>query len=1085
MQTKKIKSIEVIRPGSAPDIDTDFHTEGRAKAVQHIVEKYGRENISNIITFGTFQTKNSLKSMATIYQIPATEANRITKLLPKPIDGKGCSLQDIFNPDSERYAEAEEFRRATDNDKWREVIRMAMSLVGRIKETGIHACGIIMSSKALSDTIPTQVRQNDGTLLTQWTYPQCEALGLIKMDFLGLDTLDIMQNTLSDIQVEGKEVPDLHKLVHGKMDDKKTYKLLQNAETTGIFQLGSSGMRDLLERVKPTKFEDIAAITALYRPGPMKMNSHIQYADRKNGREKIEYIDPEFAGGPVEEVLKPTYGLCVPANTPIYDGTRSQFVPIKYLNPMTSTTPSINPDSYILELKPVSKVIKTGYKDIVKITRADGHSIRVSKTHPILTDKGYVNAGELKLEDKIAINQQEYPTQSTIDLSKNNIDWLTGLYLDQNWKTYEHLPEIENYNTKSLIGIIAGVFSSHGSIDKTNGNATFRINDKKLLVTVKKILTILAFRYTISELNDETIITINKNDFLSDIAFRIPSKVRPKFPGNKHLFKPIHYNKSGVDYIEISNIENDGKEMCYDIEVKDNHNFLIDNVVVHNCIYQEQCMQLAQKAAGMSSYKADKLRKAMGKKKMKIMMGLKPEFISGVEAKGYSSAASNKLWETIKQFGQYGFNKSHSISYAINAYKTCYLKANYPVEFMSALIQQNTNETKKIMLFLQEAKRMGIKIGTANINQSQAFVAPARVKNKYDILYGFSGLKQVSGELSNAIIENRKNGKYKSVGDFIKRLSNELNAQSFKSLALSGAFDEFHVSRKALFDKTKNLLSAAQTENKSSNSLFDLIPGSNPSMIDSIDLSEPEYSYTDLIKKEAECIGIFISGSPTQNLGKLKHIYSPTSIKKIESGQISGEVNLLATFTAIDAKTRKNGSRSIAVRLDDDSGYLDLYLPNNLVKSIDKGTELIRRKILKDKGKEIKEGTSKRAIKLKELIEDDSISPVRPLTLNEPYVVTVKASINGDGDLRIFILKFKKIITAYNGSIPLSIAIPSSVDIKRVEHLFEENKGETYVRAFIQNKGWRFFKQRVKLTQDFIENLGQMINDKNILTKGV
>lgn len=809
---KEIKSLEVIRPGSAPDIDTDFHTEGREKAVQHVVDTYGRLNVSNIITFGTFKAKNSLKSMATIYQIPFAESNRVAQLIPKPIDGKECSLDDIYNPDSPRYAEAEDFRRAVDNDHWREVIKMARPLSGRIRETGIHACGIVISSNPIEDTVPTQVRQNDGTLMTQWTYPACESLGLIKMDFLGLDTLDIIDNTLKNIKVEGKKVPDMTALIRGKMDDKKTYKLLQNAETTGIFQLGSPGMRDLLERVKPTEFEDLAAVTALYRPGPMKMNSHIQYADRKNGREKISYIDNEFAGGPVEDVLKKTYGLV---------------------------------------------------------------------------------------------------------------------------------------------------------------------------------------------------------------------------------------------------------------------------------IYQESCMQLATRAAGMSSYESDKLRKAIGKKKMKIMMQLRPKFIEGIENNGYSEKAADELWDTVQQFGQYGFNKSHSVSYGINAYKTCYLKANYPAEFMSALIQQNTGDPKKIMMFLQEAKRMGLRVGPVDVNDSQAFVAPAKDKTRFDIIYGFSGIKQVSDDLSNEIIKERESGKYKSPADFVERVTKctTMNSQALKNLALSGAFDKMHVSRRAIVEKASALLTTAKSTNTQQRSLFDLIPKSNDSMMASIDLSAPEYPYNELIKLEADCIGIYVSGTPTAHLGSLAHIFSPTKIKDIQSGNATGVVNVLGSFTMMDAKTKKNGNRSVAVRIDDGSGFFDVYLPNQLVNSIDKGAEIIRRRKLEAAGKPLKMGTSKRAVKLQELIDDESVVPVSPITLNEPFIIQVKIMRKQDS-VRLLVNKFKKIATSYDGSIPFDIAIPTNVNANIVANYLNKHKGDTYVRAYIQNNGWKFFNQRVSLSQEFIEGLENIIGGKNILTKG-
>lgn len=1080
MTVKRIKSLEVIRPGSAPDIDTDFHTEGRERVVQYCSDTYGHNNVSNIITFGTFRTKNSLKSMATIYQIPFAEANRIVQLIPKPIDGKECTLDDIFNEDSPRYAEGEDFRRATDNDKWREVIKMARPLVGRIRETGLHACGIIISNRDLSDTIPTQVRQKDGVLLTQWTYPYCEALGLIKMDFLGLDTLDIMDNTLKNIEIEGKKVPDMREIVHSGMDDPKTYKLLQNSETTGIFQLGGAGVRDLLKRVKPNKFEDIAAITALYRPGPMKMNSHIEYADRKNGREKITYIDPEFANGPVEDVLKNTYGLCVPGSTLIYDATKAQFVPIKKLNPLTSTTVSINLKTNKIEIKPIMHVFRTGEKRIIKIIREDGHIIRVAETHKILTHRGYIMAKDINPSDELAVNRQEYPSLSNIDISKSHFSWLTGLYWRSGWNTNKEIQSIENFDNESLKGILAGFYSASGKINDVSNKAIINLLPETSRA-ITDIATILGIKYSLYRGFNQSVISIDLNDFMTKIAKYIPENIRPKAPKSFHPDK----HKKDIDYVGITNIDYDNKEMCYDIEVKDNHNYLIDNTIVHNCIYQEQCMQLATRAAGMSSYEADKLRKAIGKKKMKIMMQLRPKFIDGIKSRGYSEGAADKLWDTIQQFGQYGFNKSHSISYAINAYKTCYLKANYPAEFMSALIQQY-NEPDKIMTFLQEAKRMGLRVGPVDINASQAFVSPAKDKKKYDIIYGFSGIKQVSSDLSDSIIVDRKKKLYTSVADFTSRLSKQtkLNAQALKNLALAGAFDQFNVSRQAIVNKSSLLLKAAHTSNNSPTSLFDMLKGQENTLINSVDLSQPEYPYNKLIKLEADCIGIYISGSPTEHLGKLSHIYSPVKLSDILSGRTTGTFNVLGAFTNYDAKTKKNGARSVQVRIDDDSDFVDIFLPSKIVNSLDKGEEILRRKKLKSVGKEIKLGTSKRSMKVEQIMEDETINPLMPIIVNEPYCIKLKSTKGANG-LRLTIIAFNRITTAYDGSIPFEINVPSDKKIlSEIMFLFNQNKGDISVAAHVDNQ-IKLFKQKIALSQSFLESLEKIIGEDNILTKGV
>lgn len=813
--SKKIKHIKVERPGSAPDVDTDFHTEGRKKVIQYCIDKYGTDNVASIVTFSTFKAKNSFKSICTIYGVPFAQANRVTQTLPSVVDGDEMTLAEILDEDSARYEEGEDFRRATDSPEWRRLVEMAAPLSDRIRGTGVHACGLIISKDPLSDTIPTQVRQADGALVTQWTYPQCEALGLIKMDFLGLDTLDIIDNTLENIRLNNKPVPDMRELTNGKMDDPKTFELLQQGSTVGIFQLGGQGVRDLLQRVHPTDFMDIAATTALYRPGPMKMNAHNQYADRKNGREEIVYIRPEFAGTAVEEILEPTYGLIV---------------------------------------------------------------------------------------------------------------------------------------------------------------------------------------------------------------------------------------------------------------------------------YQEQCMQLATKFAKMSPYESDQLRKAIGKKKMKMMMQLRPKFIGGITEQGYAERDAEALWETIAVFGQYGFNKSHSISYAINAYKTCYLKANYPAEFMAALLQQNTGNSTKIAEFLQETTSMGLRVGPVDINASQVSISSSSESDKYDIVYGFSGVKQVNEVLSEAIVRERtKSGKYKSVSDFMKRINKheKIKSSSLKKLAESGAFDGFDVSRRAVSEKAQSLASIASKPQKQSLSLFDLTGSSDSDLIASVTLDEIEYPYNELIKKEADSLGFFVSGHPTSRAGVLAKKYDPVTIEDLLTREIRGAAKVLATFTIIEEKTRRNGAKSIAVRIDDGSNVYDAFLPKPLVKRIEKGAEMQRILKAKADGKEVQiGGNSKHAEEIIELYYDDSVIPLDPLSANEFQCITFKQMRRGDS-VRLTVLDIEKIKTAYDGSVPYEIRLPKTLDVAKLNSHLLKHAGNSYISVEHEDGTTEFMKSRVAITKEFIRGLERIIGASNIITEGI
>lgn len=308
---KKIKKISVVKAGSNPDIDSDFHTEHREEAIRYVTELYGKDNVANIITFGTLAAKSAFKSLCTIYKVPFKEANQIASLVPGPVEGQDIKLREIFDETHYRYEDGAEFRNAVSSDKWKDIIQGALDIEGKNKSTGVHACGVIISSKPLQDTIPLQVRQDDNKTITQWIYQECEDIGLIKMDFLGLDTVDLIQATVENIIKAGKTPPNMVELIHGDLNDKKIFKMFQEGTSIGVFQFGSDMVRELLQRMQPTEFNDLVACTAIARPGPMGMKSHEKYCDRKNGLEKVDYIHKDFIGSPMEKVLGPTYGLCV------------------------------------------------------------------------------------------------------------------------------------------------------------------------------------------------------------------------------------------------------------------------------------------------------------------------------------------------------------------------------------------------------------------------------------------------------------------------------------------------------------------------------------------------------------------------------------------------------------------------------------------------------------------------------------------------------------------------------------------------------------------------------------------------------
>lgn len=295
---------------SAPDIDIDFDDRRRGEMVRYATDKWGSDRVAQVITFGTIKTKAALKDSARIHygQPGFAIADRITKALPPPIMAKDIPVWGITDPEHERYKEAAEVRTLIDTDPdVRTIFQTARGLEGLIRNAGVHACAVIMSSEPLTEAIPLWRRPQDGAIITGWDYPSCEAIGLLKMDFLGLRNLTVIGDALDNIKANRGIDLDLD---HLPLEDPATYELLSRGDTLGVFQLDGGPMRDLLRRMQPTGFNDIVAVLALYRPGPMGMNAHNDYADRKNGRQPIKPIHPELEE-PLKDILSETYGLIV------------------------------------------------------------------------------------------------------------------------------------------------------------------------------------------------------------------------------------------------------------------------------------------------------------------------------------------------------------------------------------------------------------------------------------------------------------------------------------------------------------------------------------------------------------------------------------------------------------------------------------------------------------------------------------------------------------------------------------------------------------------------------------------------------
>jgi DNA polymerase-3 subunit alpha len=565
---------------SMPDIDIDFDEDGRELVLQWVVNKYGKKRVAQIITFGTMAAKMAIRDVARVQKLPLAEAMRIAKLVP---ERPGITLSKAYK----EVPELLECKKSPD-ELVRSTLQYAEVLEGSVRQTGVHACGIIIGRDNLEDHIPICINKDAELYVTQFDGKHVESVGLLKMDFLGLKTLSIIKDAIAFIK-ESKGI-DLD-LDHIPLDDKKTFELYSQGDTTALFQFESPGMKKHLRALKPNRFEDLIAMNALYRPGPIEYIP--SFINRKHGREKIEYDIPEM-----EDYLRDTYGITV---------------------------------------------------------------------------------------------------------------------------------------------------------------------------------------------------------------------------------------------------------------------------------YQEQVMLLSQKLAGFTKGQADSLRKAMGKKLKDVMDKLKAQFVEGCLKNGHDIKKVEKVWTDWEAFAQYAFNKSHSTCYAYVSYQTAYLKAHYPSEFMAAVLSRNLSDIKKITLFMDECRRMGMQVLGPNVNESNYKFT---VMHNGDVRFGLGAIKGVGeGAVAN-IIETRKAGKFVDLYDFVERVNlQSVGKKNFESLVLAGAFDNFGITERAQFfaEDSKGspfieqlLRYGAKIQQEKNNTQQTLFGG----MDSGFEIQKPElpivegWSKLETLSKEKELIGIYLSAHP-------------------------------------------------------------------------------------------------------------------------------------------------------------------------------------------------------------------------------
>jgi DNA polymerase-3 subunit alpha len=647
---------------SMPDIDIDFDERRRSEMIRYATHKYGEERVAQIITYASIKAKAAVKDSTRALGFPYALGDKITKAMPPGVMGKDIPLSGIFDPEHDRYGEAGEFRDLYEDDAdVRAVVDTARGIEGLKRQPGVHAAGVILCKEELIDILPVWRRDQDGAVITQFDMGACESLGLLKMDFLGLRNLTVLDDTLLNIKSNRGETVVLEEL---GLDDPKTYELLARGDTLGVFQLDSGPIRSLLRSMNPDSFEDISAVLALYRPGPMGVNAHTDYADYKNKRKAQVPIHPDLEK-PLAAILGDTYGLIV---------------------------------------------------------------------------------------------------------------------------------------------------------------------------------------------------------------------------------------------------------------------------------YQEQVMAIAQEVAGYTLGQADLLRRAMSKKKKEILDKEYVPFEAGMKERGFSQVAINKLWETLVPFSDYAFNKAHSAGYGLVSYWTAYLKANYPAEYMSALLTSVKDDKDKSAVYLNECRRMGIKVLPPDVNESDVdFTAIGT-----DIRFGLAAVRNVGVNVVESLKVSRvAKGRFTSFGDFLAKVDVQVcNKRVIESLIKAGAFDSLGHTRRGLFAvHVESVDSVLDTKKAEAIGQFDLFGTSDDFSDDAIggievNISLDEWDKKTLLAQERDMLGLYVSDHPLFGVEHVLAMSTSMPISGVADASDGAVVTLGGLVSSVQLKTTKrSGDRWAIVALEDLEGVVEVMVwPNTFTK---------------------------------------------------------------------------------------------------------------------------------------------------------
>lgn len=968
--SKKIKSIKIIDPGSPPDVDTDFSTVGKGKVFEYVKEKYGSENVASIITPGPFKNKNAFKSMATIHSVPFANANKISQLIPDGSDG--TTIKDLIDKDSPKYNQGKDLRTEVANAKLDDVLKFAADLNGRARETGVHACGILISPKVLTDSIPMQVRDDDQMPVTQWNYYDCEALGLIKMDFLGLNTVDIIDTSVKYIKdLKGIEL-DMEEIIEGDLDDEDVYKMFQEGNTETIFQFSGEGVQTLLKDVKPNKFEDLAAITALYRPGPMGLNLHHEYAERKNNPEARIPVHKDFYGTELEKILEPTYGSLVYQEQVMEISKRCAGFDAKGADKLRKAIGKKNAKLMAsLEDKFKKGMLENGYTkesvDVLWSGIVDFGSYAFNKCLKYST--GVYLPNNKRISVKELYSQWKENPEDTYILS---------MFPDGEIKPHKVSKVVYTgkkpvYKVKTKSGRFIEITEEHRMLSNEGyvsiAEGSLKVGAVLLHDTLNTHITQKPIEKTRKTTDEDgfvydSILKYTVGQYLKsrNIEFELhkelvgikSDKIWCDFYTNGLYFEVDELNK-GRDYFVKNKY---GKDIPFIYLTQSNYMDVIDEAIMNYHIKNgDEVVEILP----MTDYHP--------------YTKTTDTYDIEMDITGPSNFIANGLVS----------HNSHSISYALNSYQCAFLKVHYPVEYMTAVLNERIKDDKTSAV-IKEADRMGISITLPDINFTNEFLTP--IPEKMQISYGFRSVKGLGAQAIKDIIEERnKNGLYKDLKDFIQRNKNSLTKTTLITLAKVGSFDSFGISRKAIIEDADNIIKTytkLEKINSSTGSLFDLMGAEETGVDLDYKFIEDEYDFLELVNLEASVTDLYLSKNPIDNI--LDKNGEPVHKSQLSLNNPKVDGYQYVSFLTMKKGKNRSGQTIYNVTLDNKISQVNMNLPVKITRAIALYEALEKTNNDRNLAYEY--------LKLSpsEIAQYEDVEPIKPLELYKPYKLTFKHS---------------------------------------------------------------------------------------------